>query len=198
MIDTTTYQLNDSNYHKNIFKKTQIVVGHNGRKDMRHYQGWLKRDMGEYKKTSHFSIDKDGKIYQHFDPNYYSDLLGIEQDKSNISILLVNQGWLKLDVNYNVYVDWLGHVYSKKTENLVNKPWRDYDLWVKYTDEQYESLKFLVTSLCEQFNIPKQSIGSNVYDENVDIYNGITFRSNYSQEIRDVSPAFNMDILKNL
>lgn len=198
MIDTTTYQLNDSNYHKNIFKKTQIVIGHNGRKDMRHYQGWLTREMGEYKKTAHFSIDKDGKIYQHFDPKYYSDLLGVEQDKSNISILLVNQGWLKLDVNYNIYVDWLGHVYSKKTENLVNKSWRDYDLWVKYTDEQYESLKFLVTSLCEQFNIPKQSIGSNVYDENVDIYNGITFRSNYSQEIRDVSPAFNMDILKNL
>jgi hypothetical protein len=59
-------------------------------------------------------------------------------------------------------------------------------------------LSDLIIDLCDRFNIKKECIGNNVYDENVDIYNGITFRSNYSQEIKDVSPAFNMDILKNL
>lgn len=198
MIDTEKYPLPRENYHTQIFKKTQIVIGHNSRKDMRHYNGWLKRLNGNYKKTSSFTIDLDGKVYQHFDPNYYSDFLEVEQDKSNISILLVNPGWLDLDTNYNIYRDWLGHTYSKKIDNIINKNWRNHDIWVKYTDEQYESLKDLIIDLCDRFNIKKECIGNNVYDENVDIYNGITFRSNYSQEIKDVSPAFNMDVLKNL
>lgn len=198
MIDLETYKLPKDNYYDQAYKKTQIVIGHNGRKDMRHYFGWLNRYNGKYKKTSTFTIDTDGKIYQHFNPSYYSDFLEVDQDKSNISILLVNPGWLDLDLNYNVYRDWLGHTYSKKIENIVNKNWRGHDVWVKYTDEQYESLKKLVIDLCGKFGIEKEFIGSNVYDENVDIYNGITFRSNYSQDIKDISPAFDMDLLKNI
>lgn len=198
MIDSKTYCLPENNYYSEKYKKNQIVIGHNGRKDMRHVQGWLRRNGGEYKKTSHFSIDKDGKIYQHFNPDYYSDFIGVEQDKSNISITLVNQGWLKLDQLNNVYTDWLGHTYGRSNENIINKSWRDYEFWVKYTDEQYESLLKLTSKLCEDFEIPKECIGNNVYDEDVDIYNGVVFRSNYSQDIRDVSPAFNMDIFKNL
>lgn len=198
MIDTEKYKLTPKNYYNQIYKKTQIVIGHNNRKDMRHYNGWLKRHNGKYKKTATFTIDLDGKVYQHFDPNYYSDFLEIDQDKSNVSILLVNPGWLDLDINYNIYRDWLGHTYSRKIENIVNRSWRGHDVWVKYTDEQYNSLKELINELCGIFNIKKEFIGSNVYNENVDIYNGITFRSNYSQEIKDISPAFDMDVLKNL
>ena len=198
MVDQKTYKLPETNYYLEEYKKTQIVIGHNGRKDMRHYLGWINRDCGSYKKTSAYSIDKDGKIYEHFDPKYYSDFTLNDQDKSNISITLVNQGWVKLDTNFNIYVDWLGHTYSKDNKDLYTKSWRGHDVWFKYTNEQYDSLRKLVTDLCDRFDIPKEFIGNNVYDENVDIYNGITFRSNYSQEIKDVSPAFNMDILKNL
>ena len=198
MIDTEKYKLSEDNYHNIKFKKTQIVIGHNGRKDMRHYNSWLNRLNGKYKKTSTFTIDTDGKVYQHFDPSYYSDFLGIDQDKSNISILLVNQGWLDLDTDYNIYRDWLGHAYSRNTQNVINKSWRGHDTWVKYTNEQYDSLKKLLIKLCDEFEIKKECIGNNVYDENVDIYNGITFKSNYSQDIKDVSPAFEMDQLKDL
>ena len=164
---------------------------------MRHVDGWLNRGVGNYKKTTNYSIDKEGKIYQHFNPKYYSELLGVEQDKSNISILLVNSGWLKLDTITNVYTDWLGHVYSNSVD-MVDRSWRGYNYWVNYTNEQMISLKKLVTNLCNEFNIPKECIGNNVYNENIDIYKGVTFRSNYSQDIKDISPAFNMDVLKEL
>jgi len=195
MIDKESYPLNESNYYKEVYEKTQIVIGHNGRKDMRHFQGWLNRINGKYKKTSTYSIDKDGSIYQHYDPKYYSDFIDDEQDKSNISISLVNVGWLKLDEK-DIYIDWLGHIYSKDTE-VFKKNWRGYDFWESYTNNQLESLVFLINYLCETFNIEKEYISHNVYDEYVDIFKGITFRSNYNKDITDISPAFNINKIKN-
>jgi N-acetyl-anhydromuramyl-L-alanine amidase AmpD len=193
-IDKKTYKLNDTNFYQEIYTKTQIVVGHTGRKDMRHFDAWLNRRNGKYKKTAPFTIDKDGTIYQHYDPKYYSDFVGDEQDKCNIAITLVNQGWLKLN-EMNKYVDWLGHIYSKETK-IVEKSWRDYRYWVQYTEEQHDSLKKLVQFLCKEFNIENNIINNNVYDENVDLFKGITFRSNYSKNLTDVSPAFEIEKIK--
>lgn len=196
-IDRDTYKLTEKNYYKEIYDKTQIVIGHNNRKDNRHVDGWLMRKNGDYKKTSNYTIDRDGKIFEHFSPKYYSDFIGLEQDKSNISITLVNVGWLKLDKLNNIYTDWLGHTYSKNIK-VVERSWRGYDYWYEYSEEQLDSLKSLLDFLCEEFKIPKQCIGNNVYNEDVDIYKGITFRSNYSQDIKDVSPAFNIEKIKEI
>jgi N-acetyl-anhydromuramyl-L-alanine amidase AmpD len=190
-IDKDTYVLNNTNFYNKTFKKTQIVIGHSGRKDMRHFESWLNRRNGKYRKTSPFSIDSNGNIYQHFDPSYYSDFLGGEQDKNIISITLVNQGWLKLNEN-NVYVDWLGHIYSKET-GVVEKNWRDYRYWCRYSDEQLESLKKLIIYLCDKFDIEKNIITNNVYNENTDIFKGVVFRSNYFKDLTDVSPAFEIE-----
>jgi len=190
VIDYDTYVLNETNYYQEVYTKTQIVIGHTGRKDMRHFDTWLNRRNGNYKKTANFTIDKDGTIYQHFDPKYYSDFLGIDQDRCNVSIVLVNPGWLTLTEN-NVYVDWLGHIYSK--DNVLDKNWRDYRYWHKYTEDQLLSLKELINHLCEIFNINEKIISTNVYDENVDIFKGVTFRSNYSKNFTDVSPAFEIE-----
>lgn len=194
IIDTETYQLNKTNFYKKIYTKTQIVIGHTGRKDMRHFDAWLNRRNGQYKKTAAFSIDKDGVVYQHYDPKYYSDFIGVEQDKCNISIVLVNCGWLKLN-EMNKYVDWLGHIYSKSTK-IVEKSWRDYRYWYPYTEEQYLSLKKLTDHLCQDFSIKNKIIDNNVYDEDVDLFKGITFRSNYDKELTDVSPAFEIEKIK--
>lgn len=193
-VDKESYVLTLDNYYKEVYEKTQIVIGHTSRKDMRHFDSWLNRRNGHYKKTSTFTIDKEGKIYQHYDPKYYSDFLGVEQDKCNISISLVNQGWLKLN-EMNVYVDWLGHIYSRET-NPLEKNWRDYRYWAKYTDEQFDSLKFLLDDICKNFNIKREVIGHNVYEENADIFKGVTFRSNYYKNLTDVSPAFDIEKIK--
>jgi N-acetyl-anhydromuramyl-L-alanine amidase AmpD len=191
LIDDKTYKLKKTNYYHVEYQKTQIVVGHSSRKDMRHVESWLNRRNGNYKKTSAFTIDKNGKVYQHFDPKYYSDFLLNEQDKCNISITLVNEGWLTIDDNNN-FVDWLGHIYSKNVD-FTEISWRDYRYWVNYTEEQYESLKELLNYLCDEFTINNDIMPNNVYDENVDIFKGITFRSNYYQELTDVSPAFKIN-----
>lgn len=193
-INKKDYILKETNYHKKVYQKTQIVVGHSGRKKMRHFDAWVNRRNGNYKKTSPYTIDIDGTIYQHYDPKYYSDFLNCEQDKCNISITLVNQGWLKLN-DLNVYVDWLGHIYSKNIKP-VEKSWRDYKYWAKYTEKQFVALKKLIDYLSKKFDIEKKVINNNVYDENVDLFKGITFRSNYSRDLTDVSPAFEIEKIK--
>jgi hypothetical protein len=193
-IDKKTYELPPKNYHNLVYEKTQIVVGHTGRKKMRHFESWVNRRNGKYKKTTPFTIDVDGTIHQHYDPKYYSEFLGCEQDKCNIPIILVNQGWLKLN-NMNVYVDWLGHIYSKNIDP-IERSWRDYRYWSKYTEEQFISLKKLIDYLCQEFNINRRVIDNNVYDENIDLFKGVTFRSNYSRDLTDVSPAFEIEKIK--
>jgi len=197
MIDNETYRLTTNNYYEKEYKKTQIVIGHNGRRDMRHYEGWIHRRNGQYKRTAHFTIDKDGTVYQHFNPKYYSDFVGVDQDKGNISILLVNEGWLKNDSLNNVYIDWLGHTYSK-SRSVLERSWRGHHFWMNYRNPQMKVLKELVTQLCDEHNIEKECIGNCVYNEDVDIFNGIAFRSNYDSNITDISPAFDMDVLKDL
>ena len=196
-IDKKTYKLSDKNYYNFVYEKTQIVIGHTGRKDMRHFNGWTKRNFGNYTKTSAYTVDRDGKVYQHYDPIYYSDFIEHEQDKCSIPISLVNVGWLKYNDLKNVYEDWLGHKYSVKN-GFIEKNWRNKSFWFPYTKEQEESLFLLVKKLCEDFNIKKECVGNNVYDENIDIYKGIVFRSNYYSELTDVSPAFKMDLFKEI
>lgn len=196
-INKKSYKLTEDNYFKEVYPKKQIVIGHNSRSDMSHWAGWKYRCGGNYKKTSPFSIDRDGSVYQHFDPKYYSSFLDIEQDKLNIPILLVNVGWLKRINMEDIYIDWLGNEYKDKN-NIINKRWRNYDYWYKYTDEQISSLKELTTYLCNEFNIKNNLNEYNVYDENIDLVDGITFRSNYLQEATDVSPALDISLLKNI
>lgn len=197
IIDKEKYQLKETNHYNEVYEKTQIIIGHNSRKDMRHFDAWSRRDFGNYKKTSPYSIDRDGVIYEHFNPKYYSDFVGHEQDKCSIPICLVNVGWLKYNDFLKNYTDWLGHTYAFKNE-FVKKSWRNKDFWFPYTEKQEKSLFKLVDKLCTEFNIERDFIGNNVYNENVDIYKGIVFRSNYDTILTDVSPAFDMDLLKTI
>lgn len=198
LIDSKTYPLTENNFYKEKYDKTQIIVGHTYRKDMLHYGSWVNRLNGNYKKTATFTIDKEGKTYQHYDPIYYSTFIDKDQDKASISIVLENVGWYKKDVMIDRYVDWLGHNYKKDPNEVMMKKWRNHLYWDKYTKEQMDSLKSLIIKLCEEYNIPKDFIGNNVYDENVDLFKGITFRSNYYQEVTDVNPTFDMELLKKL
>jgi hypothetical protein len=197
VIDKDTYKLSNNNFHKDEYTKKQIVVGHTGRKDMFHYSSWKNRHNGSYKKTAAYTIDKEGKVYEHYDPKYYSDFISLyDMDPFIIPITLTNVGWVKKDNLNDRYYDWLGHNYILEGDDVITKRWRDKEHWVKYTDEQLSSLKTLTDKLCDDFGIKNDCIGHTVFNEDVDIYEGITFKSNYYQEVTDISPAFDMNIFK--
>lgn len=198
MIDFNTYQLTENNYHTEIYDKKQIVIGNTNRRDMLHYASWIYRLNGKNKKTAAFTVTKEGVIYQHYDPKYYSDFLGQESDKITISIVLENLGWFRKDSVNNKYIDWLGNYHKKQDEEVLMKRWRNHLYWDIYTNEQLISLKKLVIQLCDTYNINKRSIGCNVFNQDTDLFNGITFRSNYYQELTDVNPSFSFELLNDL
>lgn len=198
MIDFKTYQLTENNYHTEVYGKKQIVIGNTNQRGMLHYASWIYRLNGKNKKTAAFTVTKEGVIYQHYNPEYYSDFLRQESDKITIPIVLENLGWFRKDSVNNKYVDWLGNYHVKQDEEVLMKRWRNHLYWDIYTEEQLTSLKGLVTLLCDTYSIDKKSIGCNVFNEDVDLFNGITFRSNYYQELTDVNPSFTFEVLNNL
>jgi hypothetical protein len=197
VIDKESYKLGDDNYYKIECDKQQIVIGHTGRKDMYHYLGWTNRHGGKYKKTATFTINKEGNVYQHYDPKYYSDFVSLYNIAPfTISITLENVGWLQKDDINDRYYDWLGHNYILEDDDIVTQRWRNKDHWDRYTPEQMESLRNLTDKLCNDFGIKNDCISHTVFNEDVDIYEGITFKSNYYQEATDISPAFDMEVFK--
>jgi hypothetical protein len=203
MIDKEKYPLTENNYYKEEFTKKQIIIGSTNRSGMYHYDSWVYRHNGKYKKTAPYTIDTEGNIFEHYDPKYYSDFLGKEQDKISIPILLVNEGHLEIDSMGGRYIDWLGNIYSNEDNEIIMKRWsrninNSYLYWKRYTKEQMSSLVTLIEKLCEDFGIEKNVLMHNAFFEDADLHDGILYRSNYLEEVCDVSPAFDISKLKKI
>ena len=197
-LDNKTYILNKNNYYRSNNKKTQIVIGHTLSKDMSFFGGWLNRMNGKFKKTTPFTIDLSGKIFNHYSPNYHSDFLGFDpHDLKIIPILLVNEGWLIKDIINNQYIDWVGNIYERE-DKIVERRWRSHTYWAPYTEKQIKSLVELVKHLCGEFEIEKRVIEHNTQVYDIDKFEGIVFKSNYNKNTTDLSPAWDYNIFKQL
>lgn len=197
LIDLEKYKLSEGNFYNKEFQKTQIVLGNTFNNGMDHVNGWIHRNLGTYKKTSTFSIDRKGNVYQHYDPIYYSDFIGNKHcDKKIISILIENRGWLLKDSLNNKYIDWVGNIYNRKV-NILEKRWRGYTYWEPYTNKQLNSTIELVNYLCDTYSIKPSVVGHNTYIDDITLHEGIAFRSNYSKHMTDLNPAWDYINFKN-
>jgi N-acetyl-anhydromuramyl-L-alanine amidase AmpD len=196
-IDDVSYKLPKCNYRRSAKKKSQIVVGNSFSSGMNHYNGWLTRYYGEYKKTAAFTISKDGNIYQHYDPKYTSDFLNNKNLNDHIiPVVMENNGWLINDVLNGVVTTWVGNEYND-IDTMFKRLWRTHEYWDGYTDKQIESLIYLSKYLSNKFKIPLQTIGHNTKVDDIYEYRGIVFKSNYQRQSTDLSPAFNYELFKN-
>jgi hypothetical protein len=196
MIDFNSYTLDKKNYYEIVSTKRKIVIGNTFNVGMNHFIGWNNRLLGSYKKVSNFSIDVDGKIYQHFDPKYYSEFLPNPiHTKEIISILLVNQGWLDYDIKDKKFFNCLGIIF--KGENKTERRWRNHSYWDDYSELQMESLVNLTKYLLEKYNIQKNILSHNTYVKEISGFDGVTYRSNWIKDSTDLSPSFDFEIFKN-
>lgn len=196
VIDRDTYKLEETNYYHSEFKKNQIIIGNSFSENNNHIKGWLSREGGNYKKTASFSINKEGKIYEHFNPQYYSDFTNNKLiDKKSISIIIENLGWLQKDLINDKYIDWVGNIYNRSND-IIEKRWRGFTYWDSYSDEQMNSCVELVNYLCDKFNIEKNCVTHNTYIEGIEYFDGIVYKSNYHKESTDLSPAWDFKKFK--
>jgi len=196
-IDKKTYKLTDKNYYKKEFKKHQIVLGNSFSDNLNHVKGWEHRLGGDYTKTSTYTIDRKGNVYQHYDPKYYSDFIDDKMiDKKSISIIIENQGWLLKDLLKDKYIDWVGNIYKRRAK-VIEKRWRGFIYWDPYTSSQVKSCIELLDYLCDKYKIPHKCIGHNTYIDGIESFKGITYRSNFYKEKTDLSPAWDFNEFKN-
>lgn len=196
MIDIQELNLSNKNYYSDAYSKKQIVIGNTFNSGMDHIDGWKNRVGGTYKKTSTFTINDDGKIYRHFDPKYYSDFLPRTLfNKHIISISLVNNGWFDYDLLERKYIDWCGNIYDNN--DITEKRWRNHSFWKNYKDKQLKSTIELVRYLIKEYNINKQVMGHNTFVKNIELFEGICYKSNWIKDATDVNPTWLFDYFKD-
>lgn len=188
------FPLTNKNYYEDAFYKRLIVIGDTYSMDMGHYNSWMNRLNGNYKKTANFTINRDGTIQQHFSSDYYSDFLDNDYDKNLISIVLENEGFLN-EIGGDLF-DWLGNMFENYDIVKFIK-WRNKQYWVEYTDKQMESLVFLCKKLLKDYNIPNNVMDFNT-KEDMSFFSGIAYRSNFNIQYLDINPTFNIEKFSEL
>lgn len=181
-------------YYNSEYPKSQIVIGNTFGNCETYYNRCKNRVNGKYRGGASFSISKGGIIYKHFNPKHHTDFIGIgEIDRHIISIVLENEGWLIKNKD-SEYIDWIGDIY--KLENITESRWRNKRYWVDYTEEQIDSLVKLCKKLCNDFDIPLKVMSHNTKTD-VEFFEGITYKSNYSKYFYDINPTFDFVVFKN-
>lgn len=154
-----------------------------------------------------YVVDRDGTIFELYDPKYWSFHLGIKgthaHDRRSIGIEIANMGPLKL--RKGMLHSW-PRDYSQifcnltDTDRYVQARYRGFDYYAAYTPAQMQSVQKLVDHLCERFGIPK-AIPDAQQREKFDLayfanYKGIASHQNFRQDKFDVGPAFKWDIFE--
>ena len=133
-VDNITYGVKEINHYKTQNVKNQIVLATSLRKGSYHITRLQHKEFGKTKRWNTFTVTRDGVIYQHYNPKFHSDFLGIkEADKQSISIVLENMGSL-FQTPSGKHINWLNEICDE--ENVIEKNYLGYSYWENFTEEQ--------------------------------------------------------------
>ena len=175
--------------------KKQIYLHHTVSSTATSTIDWFKQL--KYKVSTAFVVDKDGTIYQLFDPNYWAWHLGnyaSEYDNAqSIGIEIVNEGALSTNTGT---LKWEYGNYNNEPFTL-DKPWRGYTMFAPYTTKQVEAVAGLIRYLCNKFSIRREVINNFDFNKNLlGSYSGVLFHCNVHDGKTDISPAFPIEKLR--
>lgn len=194
-IDKETYKIKQINRYNSTPKKSQIIISFSLRKNNYHINRLLNKEYGKTKKWNTYSISRGGEIFEHYNPKYYSDYMGIKDvDKKSISVVLENMGSLIKDgINY---INWLNE--NCPNNRVIYKNFLGEKHWEFFTANQFTSTATLCNDLCNKFNIPKKVIEFHHYNNNIKKFNGIVLKSNYFENTTNINPLFNLEKLNKM
>jgi N-acetyl-anhydromuramyl-L-alanine amidase AmpD len=194
-IDKISYKISENNYYNIVTEKKRIVLCDSLRKDHNHIKRLQKKEYGKSKTWPTYTIDREGNVFEHFDPKYYSDYYGDTNiDMSSIYICIENMGVLTYDIEKRTYSNWINEICNVNDVSIIK--WKGYSFWEKYRKDQIISVFNLCSFLCEKFKIDNLSIGYNNYDENALNFNGIICISNFDNMSCSVNPTFKYENFK--
>lgn len=218
----------ENQYYREETNKTQVVLHHtvSGPKADGTISWWIQDPQ---RIATQFIIDAQGIIFQLYSSKYWAHHLGIKSDfikklgfkdygtrntilnKESIGIEISRWGGLLKDSTGYHPGKW-DDTLKKESPNtkvtipnenvqVLDKPFRGYYFFEKYTPEQIESTRKLVTYLCEKWGIQKTynndmwDVSKNAIGSNPGIYTHCSFR----QDKSDLFPMPEMiEMLQNL
>jgi len=192
-IDKTTYKLKDINTNNETSIKTSILIADTYNDNMNHYKEWEIFDNGSFNKTAHYTIDINGKIFEHFSPHKISNYLKNEDLNESIKILIENMGWL--EKKDNIFLTWKDTIYKGE---VFEQKWRNKEYWCKYNNSQINSIIFLINKLKIDFNIPLTIKSNGFLDKNIKSFKGVYYKSNISKTYKDINPSWDFKKIKKI
>lgn len=149
-----------------------------------------------------FVIGERGEIVQCFSSKHWAWHLGVgsqifkdknipfrDLNKTSIGIELTNWGFLK-QVNGKFY-NYVNRVIPSSMVTELDEPFKGHKFWYRYTDEQIESTKKLVTYLSETYDIP-MDYRSEIWDIDIQALKnekGIYTHNSVRKDKSDVYPC---------
>jgi N-acetyl-anhydromuramyl-L-alanine amidase AmpD len=143
----------------------------------------------------------DGKILNTFDDKYWAYHLGINNNQSldlnskSIGIEFCNYGPLTLGIDGRFY-NSVNKVVNERDVVKLDRPYRGYDYFERYTESQLESGRSLILHLINKHAI---RIDGKIYNENWFNYNsnyhsngGIRTHSHIRKDVFDIFPQKEM------
>ncbi len=189
-------------FYAEAYPKKQIYIHHTvGGSAESSFKHWLKEP--ERVGTA-FLIDRDGTIFEVFDPRYWAHHLGLhhkrntELNRTSIGIEIASEGALQKDKD-GILRAFDGRAVFKDKAAILNEPWRGYQYFDLYEPAQEKALYNLVKHLCEQHSIPKKCVEqkeSTLFDEKFFDFNGILGHCNVREDKTDPNPFFRYDQLQ--
>ncbi len=193
--DVETIDKTSLNYVKKKYKKKQILL-YDTKRRIDDFVNKIKyRQNGQYEDIPHFIVSKMGDVYSVLDVDYSSVTFGNKLlDRKQIKIAVENLGWLTKNTITGYFNNWIGDPH--RSDPFI-RSWRDKFYWDRYTETQIESVVKLCEYLCETHYLEKRVVPSHGYIENIDKFNGIVCKSNFSNIYTDINPSFNFKKFTN-
>lgn len=157
--------LKENQYYQGVYDKKYIVLHHTaGGSAASSIAGWATTP--EHIATP-YVIDRDGTIYECFDPKYWAYSLGVKGltslEKATIPIEICSYGALNiadkdLPGKYKKadFITYTNKVIPPEKAVRLSTPFRGQILWEAYTPEQIAALKVLLPYLLDRFKITPQ------------------------------------------
>jgi N-acetyl-anhydromuramyl-L-alanine amidase AmpD len=171
------------------------------------FQSWMTQNI---QIGTPYILDKDGTVYEIFDPKYWAYHLGVtgpkaqnhKHDKRSVPIEVINMGPLKL--NGTTLYSWPGNYTQKfcdisETNKYVKSTYRGFDYYDAFPVEQQIALVELVKKISTDFKIPitlPPMEKRTVFD--LDFYDnwvGVASHQNFRPDKFDIGPAWDWSLL---
>lgn len=173
-----------------------IVLSHTYREAKGYLASLSFRFNSNYDKKPHFFVDKNGDVTEVLPSNQSTRIFESYGMKDGfISIMLENLGYLKQDSNNDTFLNWKGEIAESEP---FSRNWRGYEYWDVYPQKQIKELINLCKNICVENNINPIFIGHNTKINDINNFNGIITRSNFSSRHTDLNPSFDFSYFKKV